>query len=118
VPAEVLTDNGAVFTRQTTRRRSGRLGGAARAAGVRVAQIHAAGLELEPDVGSSAFVFSSEMLLRTQLLSKDADDVVESGGLTREVADAAVRAVHDAAERGLAFAAITVFGFVARKHEV
>jgi SAM-dependent methyltransferase len=79
------------------------------------AQIHAAGLDLEPDVGSSAFVFSSEMLLRTQVLSRDADDAVESGGLTREVADAAVRAVHDAAERGLAFAAITVFGFVARK---
>jgi hypothetical protein len=33
-----------------------------------------------PDVGSSAFVFSSEMLLRTQVLSKDADDTVESGG--------------------------------------
>jgi ubiquinone/menaquinone biosynthesis C-methylase UbiE len=81
------------------------------------AQIHAAGLELEPDVGSSAFIFSSEMLLRTQVLSKDADNAVESGGLTREVADAAVRAVHDAAERGLAFAAITVFGFVARKPE-
>jgi SAM-dependent methyltransferase len=81
------------------------------------AQIHAAGLELEPDVGSSAFVFSSEMLLRTQVLSRDADDAVESGGLTRQVADAAVRAVHDAAERGLAFAAITVFGFVARKSE-
>jgi ubiquinone/menaquinone biosynthesis C-methylase UbiE len=79
------------------------------------AQIYAAGLELEPDVGSSAFVFSSEMLLRTQVLSRDADDAVESGGLTRQVADAAVRAVHDAAERGLAFAAITVFGFVARK---
>jgi SAM-dependent methyltransferase len=82
------------------------------------AQIHAAGLELEPDVGSSAFVFSSEMLLRTQVLSRDADDAVESGGLSREVADAAVRAVHAAAGRGLAFAAITVFGFVARKPEV
>lgn len=81
------------------------------------AQIYVAGLELEPDVGSSAFVFSSEMLLRTQVLSRDADDAVESGGLSREVADAAVRAVHDAAERGLAFAAITVFGFVARKPE-
>jgi len=81
------------------------------------AQIHAAGLELEPDVGSSAFIFSSEMLLRTQVLGRDADNAVESGGLTREVADAAVRAIHDAAERGLAFAAITVFGFVARKLE-
>jgi ubiquinone/menaquinone biosynthesis C-methylase UbiE len=81
------------------------------------AQIHAAGLELEPDIGSSAFVFSSEMLLRSRVLSRDADDAVESGGLTREVADAVVCAVHDAAERGLAFAAITVFGFVARKLE-
>ena len=81
------------------------------------AQIYTAGLELEPDVGSSAFVFSSEMLLSTQVLRRDADDAVESGGLTRDVADAAVRAVHDAAERGLAFAAITVFGFVARKSE-
>jgi ubiquinone/menaquinone biosynthesis C-methylase UbiE len=81
------------------------------------AQIHSAGLELEPDVGSSAFIFSSEMLLSTQVLRRDADDAVESGGLTREVADAAVRAVHDAAKRGLAFAAITVFGFVARKPE-
>ena len=49
--------------------------------------------ELEPDMGSSAFVLSSEMLLSTQVLSRDADDAVESGGLTREVADAAVRAV-------------------------
>ena len=80
------------------------------------AQVHAAGLGLEPDVGSSAFMLSSEILLRTQVLRRDADDAVESGGLTRDVADAAVRAVHDAAERGLAFAAITVFGFVARKH--
>jgi hypothetical protein len=39
-------------------------------------------------------------------------------GLTREVADAAVSGVHEAAERGLAFAAITVFGFVARKAQV
>jgi SAM-dependent methyltransferase len=81
------------------------------------AKIHVAGLELEPDVGSSAFIFSSEMLLRTQVLSRDADDAVESGGLTRDIADAVVRTVHDAAERGLAFAAITVFGFVARKPE-
>jgi hypothetical protein len=35
--------------------------------------------------------------------------------LTRDAADAAVRAAHEAAERGLAFAVITVFGFVAGK---
>jgi SAM-dependent methyltransferase len=79
------------------------------------AQIHSAGLALEPDVGSSAFMFTSEMLLRSQVLRTDADDAVESGGLTRDLADAVVRAVHDAAEQGFAFVAITVFGFVARK---
>jgi ubiquinone/menaquinone biosynthesis C-methylase UbiE len=78
-------------------------------------QIHNAGLVQEPDVGSSAFVFSSEVLLHTEVLRRDADDAFEWGELTRDVADAAVRAVHEAAERGLAFAAITVFGFVARK---
>jgi ubiquinone/menaquinone biosynthesis C-methylase UbiE len=78
-------------------------------------QIRKAGLVLDPDVGSSAFIFTSEVLLRTQMLQRTADDAVESGGLARDVADMAVRVVHEAAERGDAFAAITVFGFVARK---
>ena len=55
------------------------------------------------------------MLLRSQVVQRAADDAVESGGLARDVAAAAVGAVHAAAERGEAFAAITVFGFVARK---
>jgi ubiquinone/menaquinone biosynthesis C-methylase UbiE len=79
------------------------------------AQIRRAGLALDPDVGSSAFIFSSEMLLRTQVLQRAADDALELGGLDRAVADAVVSRVHAAAERGDAFAAITVFGFVARK---
>jgi methylmalonyl-CoA mutase N-terminal domain/subunit len=57
------------------------------------------------------------MLLRTQVLRRDAEDAVESGGLTRDIAEAAVREVHEAAARGLAFVAINVFGFVTRKHE-
>jgi SAM-dependent methyltransferase len=79
------------------------------------AQVRRAGLTLDPDVGSSAFIFSSDMLLRSQVVQRAADDAVESGGLARDVAAAAVGAVHAAAERGEAFAAITVFGFVARK---
>ncbi len=55
------------------------------------------------------------MLLRTQVLHTDAEDAVASGRLTRNVAEAAVRLVHEAADRGLAFVAITVFGFVAGK---
>ena len=78
------------------------------------AQVRRAGLTLDPDVGSSAFIFSSDMLLRSQVVQRAADDAVESGGLARDVAAAAVGAVHAAAERGEAFAAITVFGFVAR----
>jgi ubiquinone/menaquinone biosynthesis C-methylase UbiE len=80
------------------------------------AQIRRAGLALDPDVGSSAFIFSSEMLLHTQVLQRAADDAMEFGDLARDVAEAVVRTVHAAAERGDAFAAITVFGFVARKH--
>jgi hypothetical protein len=79
------------------------------------AQVRRPGLTLDPDVGSSAFIFSSEMLLRSQVVQRAADDAVESGGLARDVAEAAVGAVHAAAERGEAFAAITVFGFIARK---
>jgi ubiquinone/menaquinone biosynthesis C-methylase UbiE len=79
------------------------------------AQVRRAGLALDPDVGSSAFVFSSEMLLRTQVLERAADDAIESGELARDVAEAVVRTVHAAAERGDAFAAITVFSYVARK---
>jgi SAM-dependent methyltransferase len=79
------------------------------------AQVRRAGLTLDPDVGSAAFIFSSEMLLRSQVVQRAADDAVESGGLARDVAEAAVRAVQAAGERGEAFAAITVFGFIARK---
>ena len=79
------------------------------------AQIRRAGLALDSDVGSSAFIFSSELLLRTQVLQRAADDAIEFGDLARDVAEAVVRTVHAAAARGDAFAAITVFGFVARK---
>jgi ubiquinone/menaquinone biosynthesis C-methylase UbiE len=79
------------------------------------AQVRRAGLALDSDVGSSAFIFSSEILLRTQVLQRAAQDAIGSGRLARDVAEAAVSAVHEAANRGAAFAAITVFGFVARK---
>jgi hypothetical protein len=79
------------------------------------AQVSRAGLALDPDVGSSAFIFSSEALQSSQVMQRTAEDAIESGGLARDVAEAAVRIVHEAAERGEALAAITVFGFVGRK---
>jgi ubiquinone/menaquinone biosynthesis C-methylase UbiE len=78
------------------------------------AQVRRAGLALDSDVGSSAFIFSSEILLRTQVLQRAAQDAIGSGRLARDVAEAAVSAVYEAVNRGDAFAAITVFGFVAR----
>jgi ubiquinone/menaquinone biosynthesis C-methylase UbiE len=78
-------------------------------------QVRRSGLTLDSDVGSSAFVFSSEALLHTQVLQRAAQDAIESGMLARQVAEAVVRTVQAAAKRGDAFAAITVFGFVARK---
>jgi SAM-dependent methyltransferase len=72
------------------------------------AQVRRAGLELDPDVGSSAFIFSSEILLRTQVLRRAAQDAIESGRLAREIAEVALGTVHEAANRGDAFAAITV----------
>jgi hypothetical protein len=51
------------------------------------------------------------------MLQRTADDAIGSGELARDVAEAAVCSVHSAAERGEAFAALTVFGFVARKPE-
>jgi ubiquinone/menaquinone biosynthesis C-methylase UbiE len=79
------------------------------------AQVRRAGLALDSDVGSSAFIFSSEILLRTQVLQRAAQDAIGSGRLARDVAEAAVSAVHEAVNRGDAFAPIPVFGFVARK---
>jgi ubiquinone/menaquinone biosynthesis C-methylase UbiE len=79
------------------------------------AQVRRAGLALDSDVGSSAFIFSSEILLRTQVLQRAAQDAIGSGRLARDVAEAAESAVYEAVNRGDAFAAITVFGFVARK---
>ena len=52
------------------------------------AQVRRAGLTQDPDVGSSAFIFSSDMLLRSQVVQRAADDAVESGGLARDVAAA------------------------------
>jgi len=78
-------------------------------------QVRRAGLLLDADIGSSAFVFSSQTLLPAQLMRVVADDAIQSRELARDVAEDAVRAVNEAAERGEAFAAVTVFGFVARK---
>ena len=74
-----------------------------------------AGLTVDPDVGSSALVFTQDELARAPLHRLAADQAVLDGTLTREQADDALAALQEAAREGWAFSAITVFGFVCRK---
>lgn len=78
-------------------------------------QAMAAGLVVDPDIGSSALVYTQDELRDFELYRLSADQAVAEGRITREQADRAVRAMSEAAREGWAFAAITVFGFVCRK---
>ena len=80
-------------------------------------QAIAAGLTVEPDVGSAALLFPQDLLLEAPLLRMAADQAVRDGTISAEQADAAVEAQHEAARRGWAFSAVTVFAFVLRKPE-
>ena len=74
-----------------------------------------AGLTVEPDIGSSALIFSPQVLVESNLVPENARLAVASGLFTSAEADEAVRLVRDAATAGHAYAAVTMFGFVLRK---
>ncbi len=78
-------------------------------------QAIAAGLEVNPDIGSSALVFPLELLKEAPLLRISADQAVSDGAITREQAEEAIRSHTDAAENGWALSSITVFSFVTTK---
>jgi ubiquinone/menaquinone biosynthesis C-methylase UbiE len=78
-------------------------------------QAMAAGLVVDPDVGSSALVLSEHELVSSQLHRLSAEQAVVEGLITREQADEALRSQAEAARQGWAFSAVTVFGFVCRK---
>ena len=78
-------------------------------------QAQAAGLLIDPDVGSSALVFTPEQIGDSDLFRLAADQAVADGLVTPEQADAALRATQESVRAGWAFAAVTVFGFVCRK---
>lgn len=78
-------------------------------------QAMAAGLDVAPDIGSSALVFPLELLKDAPLLRASADQAVADGRITRAQADEAIRAHTEAAANGWALSAITVFAFVASK---
>jgi ubiquinone/menaquinone biosynthesis C-methylase UbiE len=78
-------------------------------------QAMAAGLVVDPDVGSSAVVFPPELLVDFPMLKMAAEQAVADGAITREQAEEAVRRQSTAARDRRAFSAVTVFGFVCRK---
>ncbi len=76
-------------------------------------QVIAAGLLLDPDVGSAALILPGPVavgLLRATLAAAVADGEMEA----QQAADA-VQTFSTAADVGVAFSAVTVFGFLARK---
>jgi ubiquinone/menaquinone biosynthesis C-methylase UbiE len=74
-----------------------------------------AGLEVDPDVGSSALVYPQDVLVRAELSRLAAEQAVADGTLTPDQAEEALRSQTAAAQAGWAFSAVTVFGFVCRK---
>jgi ubiquinone/menaquinone biosynthesis C-methylase UbiE len=78
-------------------------------------QAMAAGLSIDPDVGSTALVFSPDQLVSSPLLHLSAEQAVADGAVSREQADEAMASVDESARQGWAFAAVTMFAFVCRK---
>ncbi len=77
-------------------------------------QAISAGFTVDPDIGSAALLIPPQ----APFLRNVADQAVADGTLSRAEADGALSAVGQAAERGYAFNAVTVFGFLLRKPEV
>ncbi len=78
-------------------------------------QAMGAGLHVDPDVGSSALVFTHEQLMASHLHRLAAEQAVADGLITSEQAEEALRRQAEGARAGWAFSAVTVFGFVCRK---
>lgn len=78
-------------------------------------QVRDAGLTLEPDIGSSALIMPASLVAGSAMLEMNAALAVESGAVTRVEADDALRRFRAAVAEGVAFSAVTVFGFLARK---
>lgn len=74
----------------------------------------ATGLAVDPDVGSSAVVFDQQFLAHPVMLQTQGAEAVAGGAITQAELDALVAGVSAAAERGEAFAFVTMLAAVAR----
>jgi ubiquinone/menaquinone biosynthesis C-methylase UbiE len=74
-----------------------------------------AGLEVDEDVGSAALVVTGDQIRGPGFLRAGAEFAVAAGALTSAEAEAFIAHLAQAAERGEAFAAVTMFAVVGRK---
>jgi ubiquinone/menaquinone biosynthesis C-methylase UbiE len=74
-----------------------------------------AGLELDPDIGCAVLTMPPGMLRQAPLFSQMGAMALADGSLTQTQVDDALAAVTAAADAGWAFAAVTIFGFCARR---
>ncbi len=78
-------------------------------------QLLAAGLAVDPDIGSSALVLPDDVLREGGMLGLAGPAAVEAGAVTPEELDGMVAAISSAAERGEAFVSVTMFGVIGRR---
>lgn len=78
-------------------------------------QLRAAGLVVDPDVASTALVWSDDVIADGRILRANAEAGVADGTLGRAEADRLVEEITSAARNGEAFMSVTMFGVLARK---
>lgn len=79
------------------------------------AQLQEAGLVVDADIGSTAVVFPDVLLADPVMLRVNCGLAVQEGALTQDEADHFVTEFTQAAQRGEAFLAVTMFAVVARQ---
>lgn len=79
------------------------------------AQLTQAGLTVDPDIGSGAVILPDMLLANPVLLRVNTTPAVEAGDITAAEAEELERAMVEAAAKGEAFFAVTMFSFVGRK---
>ena len=78
-------------------------------------QLHAAGLDVDPDIAATAVVFPDEVIRGQQVWRPMFAPAIEEGAFTADEVRRFERDAHDAVDRGDAFLAVTMFGVLAMK---
>jgi SAM-dependent methyltransferase len=79
------------------------------------AMLRSAGLEVEPDIGSSAYVLPEQMTRDGAMMGLALRRAVASGSVSADEAETFVGRLREAADQGTSFMAVTMFAVVARR---